>query len=75
MKTAITSVDYEILFHYCNYLLFCRYSTFCGYPPEIVKKLPKKDLAEEVSLSYIFTIVLFIIHATKNYYRIHTVIG
>ncbi|KAG5619012.1 hypothetical protein H5410_018836 [Solanum commersonii] len=24
------------------------YSTFCGYPPEIVKKLPKKDLAEEV---------------------------
>ncbi|KAG2667324.1 hypothetical protein I3843_15G106000 [Carya illinoinensis] len=24
------------------------YSTFCGYPPEIVKKMPKKDLAEEV---------------------------
>ncbi|KAA8541164.1 hypothetical protein F0562_025090 [Nyssa sinensis] len=24
------------------------YNTFCGYPPEIVKKLPKKDLAEEV---------------------------
>ncbi|CAA2937940.1 E3 ubiquitin ligase [Olea europaea subsp. europaea] len=24
------------------------YSTFCGYPPDIVKKLPKKDLAEEV---------------------------
>lgn len=25
-----------------------RYNTFCGYPPEIVKKMPKKDLAEEV---------------------------
>ncbi|CAI9113631.1 OLC1v1014268C1 [Oldenlandia corymbosa var. corymbosa] len=24
------------------------YNTFSGYPPEIVKKLPKKDLAEEV---------------------------
>ncbi|XWS61003.1 hypothetical protein CRYUN_Cryun07bG0088000 [Craigia yunnanensis] len=24
------------------------YSTFSGYPPEIVKKMPKKDLAEEV---------------------------
>ncbi|KAH0875839.1 hypothetical protein HID58_073201 [Brassica napus] len=24
------------------------YSTFCGHPPEIVKKMPKKDLAEEV---------------------------
>ncbi|XP_022883558.1 uncharacterized protein LOC111400375 [Olea europaea var. sylvestris] len=24
------------------------YNTFCGYPPDIVKKLPKKDLAEEV---------------------------
>uniref|UniRef100_A0A5B7AGU0 RING-type domain-containing protein n=1 Tax=Davidia involucrata TaxID=16924 RepID=A0A5B7AGU0_DAVIN len=24
------------------------YNTFCGYPPEIVKKLPKKDLTEEV---------------------------
>ncbi|KAF5445378.1 hypothetical protein F2P56_034429 [Juglans regia] len=24
------------------------YDTFCGYPPEIVKKMPKKDLAEEV---------------------------
>ncbi|KAL0801766.1 hypothetical protein Bca101_056942 [Brassica carinata] len=23
------------------------YSTFCGHPPEIVKKMPKKDLAEE----------------------------
>ncbi|CAN4086743.1 unnamed protein product [Withania somnifera] len=27
---------------------FPGYNTFCGYPPEIVKKLPKKDLAEEV---------------------------
>lgn len=27
------------------------YNTFCGYPPEIVKKMPKKDLAEEVSTS------------------------
>ncbi|KAH9626535.1 hypothetical protein KSS87_017976 [Heliosperma pusillum] len=25
-----------------------RYNTFCTYPPEIVKKMPKKDLAEEV---------------------------
>ncbi|KAM7479733.1 hypothetical protein LguiA_027946 [Lonicera macranthoides] len=24
------------------------YNTFCGYPPEIVKKMPKKDLAEEI---------------------------
>ncbi|KAJ6293706.1 hypothetical protein OIU76_021881 [Salix suchowensis] len=24
------------------------YNTFCGYPPEIVKKMPKRDLAEEV---------------------------
>ncbi|KAM2456024.1 hypothetical protein PS1_015950 [Malus domestica] len=24
------------------------YNTFCGYPPEIVKKMPKKDLTEEV---------------------------
>ncbi|CAI9266895.1 unnamed protein product [Lactuca saligna] len=24
------------------------YNTFCGYPPEVVKKMPKKDLAEEV---------------------------
>lgn len=24
------------------------YHTFCSYPPEIVKKMPKKDLAEEV---------------------------
>ncbi|CAH9082615.1 unnamed protein product [Cuscuta europaea] len=32
--------------------LFCDtasgYNTFCGYPPEVVKKMPKKDLAEEV---------------------------
>lgn len=26
----------------------CRYNTFSGYPPEIVKKMPKRDLAEEV---------------------------
>ncbi|KAL7618518.1 hypothetical protein Lser_V15G00621 [Lactuca serriola] len=24
------------------------YNTFCGYSPEVVKKMPKKDLAEEV---------------------------
>ncbi|GAY58075.1 hypothetical protein CUMW_184300 [Citrus unshiu] len=24
------------------------YNTFCGYPPEVVKKMPKKELAEEV---------------------------
>ncbi|KAK4361971.1 hypothetical protein RND71_017212 [Anisodus tanguticus] len=27
---------------------FPGYNTFCGYPPEIVKKMPKKDLVEEV---------------------------
>uniref|UniRef100_A0A7N0U0Q5 RING-type domain-containing protein n=1 Tax=Kalanchoe fedtschenkoi TaxID=63787 RepID=A0A7N0U0Q5_KALFE len=32
------------LFHDSN----SGYNTFCGYPPEIVKKMPKKDLAEEV---------------------------
>ena len=26
-----------------------RYNTFCGYPPEVVRKMPKKDLAEEVA--------------------------
>lgn len=26
----------------------CSYNTFCGYPPDIVKKMPKRDLAEEV---------------------------
>jgi len=25
------------------------YNTFCGYPPEVVRKMPKKDLAEEVA--------------------------
>ncbi|KAK7364686.1 hypothetical protein VNO80_13427 [Phaseolus coccineus] len=25
------------------------YNTFCGYPPEIVKKMPRKELAEEFS--------------------------
>ncbi|AQK63576.1 Transmembrane Fragile-X-F-associated protein [Zea mays] len=25
------------------------YNTFCGYPPEVVRKMPKKDLAEEVT--------------------------
>ena len=24
------------------------YNTFCGYPPEVVRKMPKRDLAEEV---------------------------
>ncbi|KAI3762754.1 hypothetical protein L1987_53195 [Smallanthus sonchifolius] len=24
------------------------YNTFCGHPPEVVKKMPKKDLTEEV---------------------------
>ncbi|XP_078441015.1 uncharacterized protein LOC144710998 [Wolffia australiana] len=24
------------------------YNTFCGYPPEVVKKMPKKDLTEEI---------------------------
>ncbi|KMZ68530.1 Baculoviral IAP repeat-containing protein [Zostera marina] len=32
-------------------LLYARttgYNTFCGYPPEIVQKMPKKDLTEEI---------------------------
>ncbi|XP_031497306.1 uncharacterized protein LOC116262263 [Nymphaea colorata] len=32
------------LFHSTN----AGYNTFCGPPPEVVKKMPKKDLAEEV---------------------------
>ncbi|KAF3776127.1 RING finger protein B [Nymphaea thermarum] len=32
------------LFHSAN----AGYNTFCGPPPEVVKKMPKKDLAEEV---------------------------
>ena len=35
-----------ILVHFDFPLL--RYNTFYGYPPEIVKKMPKKELAEEV---------------------------
>lgn len=34
-------------------LVLCRYNTFCGYPPEIVKKMPKKDLTEEVIIIFI----------------------
>lgn len=30
-------------------LYLCSYNTFCGYPPEVVKKMPKNDLAEEVT--------------------------
>lgn len=37
---------------YIGYDEQCRYNTFSGYPPEIVKKMPKKDLAEEVICSY-----------------------
>ena len=29
-------------------VLFIRYNTFAGLPPQVVKKLPRKDLAEEV---------------------------
>ncbi|KAF9671415.1 hypothetical protein SADUNF_Sadunf12G0045300 [Salix dunnii] len=31
-----------------SYIITSSYNTFCGYPPEIVKKMPKKDLTEEV---------------------------
>uniref|UniRef100_A0A2P2L7D8 Uncharacterized protein MANES_01G020500 n=1 Tax=Rhizophora mucronata TaxID=61149 RepID=A0A2P2L7D8_RHIMU len=31
------------------------YNTFSGYPPEIVKKMPKKDLAEEVFTSFLLS--------------------
>ena len=45
-------------FALCNFADLCtfgylphRYNTFSGYPPEIVKKMPKKDLAEEVIIT------------------------
>ncbi|PNY11416.1 transmembrane fragile-X-F-associated protein [Trifolium pratense] len=33
------------------------YNTFSGYPPEIVKKMPKRDLAEEVDMNIHSSIV------------------
>jgi hypothetical protein len=52
------------------FISFCwRYNTFSGYPPEVVKKMPKKDLAEEVSLLLFygqsFTILQF--YSLKDY--------
>ena len=41
--------------------LMCSYNTFCGYPPEIVKKMPKKDLAEEVIKSSLFFFVFYLL--------------
>jgi len=32
------------------YFCFCSYNTFSGLPPEVVKKMARKDLAEEVTL-------------------------
>ncbi|KAL5186004.1 RING finger protein B [Glycine soja] len=34
------------------------YNTFSGYPPEIVKKMPKKELAEEVLFPYVLCSIL-----------------
>jgi hypothetical protein len=31
-------------------ICFCSYNTFSGLPPEVVKKMARKDLAEEVTL-------------------------
>ncbi|MBA0799937.1 hypothetical protein Gohar_010415, partial [Gossypium harknessii] len=35
------------------------YNTFSGYPPEIVKKMPKKDLAEEVIMVLLTFVSVF----------------
>lgn len=40
LENSITKLIFKVLND--------RYNTFSGYPPEIVKKMPKKDLAEEV---------------------------
>jgi hypothetical protein len=46
------------------FISFCwRYNTFSGYPPEVVKKMPKKDLAEEVSLLLFYDLTI-IYHIT-----------
>lgn len=56
----------------------CRYDTFCGYPPEVVKKMAKKDLAEEVIMNlwcflphYFYEITLFI--CAKIFYALYSV--
>lgn len=51
----------------CDLLYLCSYDTFCGYPPEIVKKMPKKDLAEEV----IMIVLLFCIVSWWFYISIY----
>jgi len=55
----LNSVNFlnPLLLLFCCMLTYCadylligeRYNTFCGYPPEVVRKMPKKDLAEEVT--------------------------
>jgi len=45
-------VSEQLFAFWCSCAFISRYNTFCGYPPEVVKKMPKKDLAEEV---YCFT--------------------
>ena len=50
----ICSLFHYSLFFSMHYVpIICsfvwRYNTFCGYPPEVVRKMPKKDLAEEVA--------------------------
>lgn len=53
---ASTSTFYTDFLPGC--LLVLRYNTFCGYPPEVVRKMPKRDLAEEVTFS-LFILLLF----------------
>ncbi|PWZ23977.1 hypothetical protein Zm00014a_039801 [Zea mays] len=46
------------------------YNTFCGYPPEVVRKMPKKDLAEETLTSHLptFRRRFFVGFATRERY-------
>lgn len=43
------------------------YNTFSGYPPEIVKKMPKRDLAEEVMEIPMLLPPLFCLSSSKAY--------
>lgn len=64
-------------------LLLCcifvfRYNTFSGYPPEVVKKMPKKVLAEEVSLLlFCDSIIIYhirVLFTTLEFYSLPVII-
>ncbi|KAJ0614916.1 putative transcription factor C2H2 family [Helianthus annuus] len=42
------------------------YNTFCGYPPEVVKKMPKKALTEETSGCTFVSTLKSLLSANKN---------